>query len=178
MWTKNFQKFKLDLEKGEKPEIKLLTSFESLKKEDNSKVTFTPASLAMLKALTVWTMTNCKILKEMGIPHHLTCLLRNLYSGQEATFRTGYGTMNCFKIGKGVHQGYILSSCLFNLYPEYIMRNGGLDEAQTGIKIAGRNINNLRYADDTRKWRRTKEPLDESEREELKSWLKAHHSEN
>ena len=89
-----------------------------------------------------------KILKEMGIPDHLTCLLRNLYAGQEATVRTGHGTTDWFQIGKGVLQGCILSSCLFNLYEEYIMRNG-LEEAQTGIKIARRNINNLRYADDT-----------------------------
>ena len=85
----------------------------------------------------------------MGIPDHLTCLLRNLYVGQEATVKTGHGTTDWFQIRKGVHQGYILSSCLFNLYAEYIMRNAGLDEAQAGIKIAGRNSNNLRYADDT-----------------------------
>ena len=85
----------------------------------------------------------------MGIPDHLTSLLRNLYAGQEATVRTGYGTTDWFQIGRGVHQGYILSPCLFNLYAEYIMRNAGLDEAQAGIKIAKRNINNLRYADDT-----------------------------
>ena len=90
-----------------------------------------------------------KILKEMGIPDHLTCLLRNLYAGQEATVRTGHGTTDWFQIGKEVHQGYILSPCLFNLYAEYTMRNAGLDKAQAGIKIAGRNINNLRYADDT-----------------------------
>ena len=90
-----------------------------------------------------------KILKEMGIPDHLTCLLRNLYAGQEATVRTGHGTTDWFQIGKGDHQGCILSSCLFNLCAEYIMRNAGLDETQAGIKIAGRNINNLRYADDT-----------------------------
>ena len=90
-----------------------------------------------------------KILKEMGIPDHLTCLLRNLYAGQEATVRTGHGTTDCFQIGKGVCQGYILSPCLFNLYAEYIMRNAELDEAQAGNKIARRNINNLRYADDT-----------------------------
>ena len=89
-----------------------------------------------------------KILKEMGIPDHLTCLLRNLYAGQEATVRTGRGTTNWFQIGKGVCQGCILSLCLFNLYAEYIMRNAGLEEAQAGIKIARRNINNLRYADD------------------------------
>ena len=90
-----------------------------------------------------------KILQEMGILDHLTCLLRNLYAGQEATVRTGHGTMDFFQIEKGVHQGCILSPCLFNLYAEYIMRNAGLEEAQAGIKIAGRNINNLRYADDT-----------------------------
>ena len=90
-----------------------------------------------------------KILKEMGIPDHLTSLLRNLYAGQKATVRTGHGTTDWFQIGKGVHQGCILSPCLFNLYAEYIMRNTGLEEAQAGIKIAGRNINNLRYANDT-----------------------------
>ena len=90
-----------------------------------------------------------KILKEMGIPNHLTYLMRNLYAGQEATGRTGHGTTDWFQIGKGVRQSYMLSPCLFNLYAEYIMRNTGLDEAQAGIKIAGRNINNLRYADDT-----------------------------
>ena len=90
-----------------------------------------------------------KILKEMGIPDHLTCLLRNLYAGQEATVRTGYGTTEWFQIGKGVCQGCILSPCLFNLYAEYNIRNAGLEEAQAGIKIAGRNLNNLRDADDT-----------------------------
>ena len=90
-----------------------------------------------------------KILKEMGIPDHLTCLLRNLYAGQEATVRTGHGTIDWFQIGKGVRQDCVLSPCLFNLYAEYIMRNAGLEEAQAGIKIAGRNINNLRYTDDT-----------------------------
>ena len=88
-------------------------------------------------------------LKEMGIPEHLICLLRNLHAGQEATVRPGHGTTNWFQIGKRVHHGCILSPCLFNLYAKYIMRNAGLDEAQAGIKIAGRNINNLRYADDT-----------------------------
>ena len=111
-----------------------------------------------------------KILKEIGIPEHLTFLLRNLYAGQEATVRTGHGTTDWFQIGKGVHQSYILSPCLFNLYAKYIMRNAGLEEAQAVIKIARRNINNLRYADDTtlygRKQRRTKEPLDESEQGE------------
>ena len=111
-----------------------------------------------------------EILQE-GIPDHLTCLLRNLYAGQEATVRTGHGKTDWFQIGKGVCQGCILSSCLFNLHAEYIMRNAGLDKAQAGIKIARRNINNLRYADDTtypcgRKRKGTEDPLDESERRE------------
>ena len=103
----------------------------------------------------------------MGIADHLTCLLRNLYAGQEATVRTRHETTECFQIGKGVCQGCILSSCLFNFHAEYIMRNAGLNEAQAGIKIAGRSINNLRYADDTTlKAEATNEPLDESERGE------------
>ena len=97
-----------------------------------------------------------KTLKEMEIPDHLTCLLRNLYVGQEATVRTGHGITDWFQIGKGVRQGCILSPCLFNLYAEYIMRNTGLDEAPTGIKIAGRNISNFRYADDTTLWQKAK----------------------
>ena len=99
----------------------------------------------MTKPLTVWITANWKILQEMGIPYHLTCLLRNLYAGQEATVRTGYGTINWFQIGKWC----VLSSCLFNLYAEYIMRNAGLEETQAGIKVARRNLNNLRYVDDT-----------------------------
>ena len=105
----------------------------------------------------------------MGIPDHLTCLLRNLYAGQEATVRTGRGTTDWFQIGRGVLQGSILSPCLFNLYAEYIMRNAGLEEAQAGIKIAGRNINNLRYGDDTTLMTESEEELkclDESERGE------------
>ena len=97
-----------------------------------------------------------KILKEMGMPDHLTCLLRNLYAGQEATVRTGHETTDWFQIGKGVYQGCILSPCLFSLYTEYIMRYAGLEETQAGIKIAGRNINNLRYADDTYLWQKVK----------------------
>ena len=100
-----------------------------------------------------------KILKEMGIPDHLTCLLRNLYAGQEATVRTGHGTTDWFHIGKGVLQGCLLSLCLFNLYAEYIMRNAGLEETQAGIKIARRNINNLRYADDINLMAESKEEL-------------------
>ena len=103
----------------------------------------------MPKPLTVWITINWKILKEMVIPDHLTCLLRNLYAGQEATVRTGHGSTDWFQIGKGVHQGSILSPCPFNLYAEYIMRNAGLKEAQAGIQTAWRNINNLRYADDS-----------------------------
>ena len=177
-WTMNFLMFKLVLEKAEEPEIKLPTSVGSQKKQESSRKTSTSASLTMPKPLTVWITTNWKILKEMGIPAHLTCLLRNLYAGQEATVRTGHGTTDWFQRGKGVRQGCILSPCLFHLYAEYIMRNAGLEETQAGIKIAGRNINNLRCADDTRKWRRTKKPLDESERGQWKSWFKAQHSEN
>ena len=100
-----------------------------------------------------------EILEEMGIPDHLTCLLRNLYAGQEATIRTRHGTTDLFNIGKGVHQSCILSLCLFNLHAEYLMRNAGLDEAQAGIKIAGRNINNLRYENDTTILAESKEKL-------------------
>ena len=107
-----------------------------------------------------------EILKEMGIPGHLICLLRNLYAGQEATVRTRHGTTDWLQIEKGVRQGYILSPCLFNLYAEYIMQNAGLDEAQALISIAGRNINNLRHAKDTTLMAESKEPLDESERGE------------
>ena len=128
----------------------------------------------------LWVTINWKILQEMGIPDHLTCLLRNLYAGQEATVRTGHGTTDWFQIGKGVRQGCILSPCLFNLYAEYIMRNAGLEEA--GIKIAGRNINNLRYADDTTLMAKSKEELKSLlmrvKEENGKSWLKAQHSEN
>ena len=141
--------FKLDLEKAEEPEIKFTTSTGSSKKQESSRKTFIFALLTMPKPLTVWITTNWKILQEMGIPDHLTFLLRNLYVGQEATVRTGHETTDWFQIGKGVRQGCILSLCLFNLYAEYIMRNAGLDEVQAGIKIARRNINNLRYADDT-----------------------------
>ena len=145
----NFQMFKLGLEKAEEPEIKLPTSAESSKKQECSRKT-SFCFIDYAKAFDgvdhnkLW-----KILKEMGIPDHLTCLLRNLYAGQEATVRTGHGTTDWFQIGKRVHQGCILSPCLFNFYAEYIMRNTGLEETQAGIKIARRNINNLRYADDT-----------------------------
>ena len=121
--------FKLNLEKAEEPEIKLSTSVGSLKKQESSRKTATSALLVMPNPLTVWITTNWKILKEMGIPDHLTCLLRNLYAGQEATVRTGHGTTDWFQIRKGVHQGYILPPCLFNLYEEYIMLNARLNEA-------------------------------------------------
>ena len=122
-----------------------------------------------------------KILKEMEISDHLTCLLRNLYVGQEATVRTGQATTDWFQIGKGVHQGCVVSPYLLNFYADYIMQNARLDEAQAGIMIARRNINNLRYADDTTLMAESEEELkslDESERGEWKSWLKAQHSEN
>jgi len=124
---------------------------------------------------------NWKILQEMGIPDHLTWLLRNLYVGQEATVRTRHGTTGWFQIGKGVRQGYILSSRLFNLYAEYIMWNARLDETQAGIKISGRNINNLRYADDAILMAESKEELKNllmQVKEEWKSWLKTQYSKN
>ena len=144
----NLQKFKLDLEKAEEPEIKLPSSTGSLKKQEFQKNIY--CFIDHAKAFDCVDHNKLwKILKEMGIPDHLTCLLRNLYAGQEATVRTGHGTTDWFQIGKGMCQGCILSPCLFNLYTEYIMRNAGLEKAQAGIKIARRNINNPRYADDT-----------------------------
>ena len=151
--------FKLDLEKAEEPEIKLPTSAGSSKKQKSSRKTSTSALLTMPKPLTVWITTNWKILQEMGIPDHLTCILRNLYAGQEAIVRAGHGTTDWFQIGKGVHQSCIMSPCLFNFYAEYIMRNAGLEETQAGIKISGRNINNLRYVDDTTLIAESKEEL-------------------
>ena len=140
--------FKLDLEKAKEPEIKLPTSAGSSKKLESQKniyfcfIDYAKAS-DCVDHNKLW-----KILKEMGISDHLTLLLRNLHAGQEATVRTGHGT-DWFQTGKGVRQGCILPPCLFNLYAECIKRNAGLDETQAGIKIAGRNISNLRYADDT-----------------------------
>ena len=128
--------FKLDLEKAEEPEIKLPTSTGSSKKQESSRKASTSALLTMPKPLLVWIKTNWKILKEFGIPDHLTCLLRNLYACQETTVRTGHGTSDWFQIGKGVCQGYILSPCLFKLYAEYIMRNAGL-EAQLESRLPG-----------------------------------------
>ena len=173
--------FKLVLEKAEEPEIKLPTSAGSSKKQESSrKISFCFIDYAKafdcVKHHKLWN-----ILKEMGVPDHLTCLLRNMYAGLETTVRTGHETTDWFQTGEGVHRGCILSPCLFNLYAEYTMRNAGLEEAQARIKIAWRNINNLRYADDTTL---------RAEREELKSLLikvkeetekvglKAQHSEN
>ena len=119
------------------------------KAREFQKKTSIAALLTMPKLLTMWITINLKILKEMGIPDHLTCLLRKLYGGQEATVRTGHGTRDWFQIGKGVRQGCVMSPCLFNLYAEYIMRNAGLKEAQAGVRIARRNVNNHRYEDDT-----------------------------
>ena len=136
------------------------TSAGSLKKQESSRKTSISALLTIPKPLTVWITVNLwKILKEMGIPGHLTCLLKNLYAGQEVTVRIGHGTTDWFQTQKGICQGCILSPCLFNFYAEYIMRNAGLEEAQAEIKIAGRNINNLRYADDTTLMAKSEEEL-------------------
>ena len=174
--------FKLVLEKAGEPEIKLPTSTGSWKKQQFQKniyfcfIDYTKAFVCVYHN-KLW-----EILKEMGIPDHLTCLLRNLYAGQEATVRTGHGTTDWFQRGKGVRQGYILSPCLFNLYAEYIMRNAGLEEAQAGIKIGRRNINNLRCADDTTLMAESEEELKsllmKVKEESGKIWLKAQHSEN
>jgi len=162
--------FKLVLEKAEEPEIKLPTSAGSWKKQESSRKNNYFCVIDYAKAFDCVDHNKLwKILKENGIQDHLTCLLRNLYAGQEATVRTGHGPTDWFQIGKGVHQGCMLSPYLFNLYAEYILRNAKLDEAQARIKIAGRNINNLTYADDTTltaesEEEEIKEPLDESER--------------
>ena len=137
MWTVNFQMFKLDLEKAEEPEIKLPTFTGSLKKQESFRKTTTSILLTMPKPLTVWITTNWKILKEMGIPDHLTWLLRNVYAGQEATVRTGHGTTDWFQIGKGVRQGCILSPCLFNLYAEYIMQNASWMKHKLESRLPG-----------------------------------------
>ena len=137
MWTVNFQMFKLDLEKAEEPEIKLPTFTGSLKKQESFRKTTTSILLTMPKPLTVWITTNWKILKEMGIPDHLTWLLRNVYASQEATVRTGHGTTDWFQIGKGVRQGCILSPCLFNLYAEYIMQNASWMKHKLESRLPG-----------------------------------------
>ena len=163
----NFQMFKLVLEKAEKPEIKLPTFTGSLKKQEFQKNIYFcfidyDKAFDCMDHNKLW-----RILKEMGIPDYLICLLRNLYACQEPTVRNGRETTDWFQIGKGICQSCILSPCLFNLCAEYIMRNAGLEEAQAEIKIAGRNINHLRYADDTTLMAESEEelikPLDESE---------------
>ena len=156
----NFQMFKLDLEKTEEPEIICWIIEKAREFQKNIYFCFIDYAKAFdcVDHNKLW-----KILKQMGIPDHLTFLLRNLYAGQEATVRTGHGTTDWFQTRKGICQCCILSPCLFNLYAEYIMKNPGLDEEQVGIKIAGRNINNLRYADDT--------TLTAESEEELKSLL-------
>ena len=156
--------FKLILEKAEEPEIKLPTSTGSSEKQDSSRKTSISVFIDYAKAFDCVDHNKLwKILKEIRIPDHLTCLLRNLYARQEAKVRTGHRKTDWFQIGKRVRQGCMLSPCLFNLCAKYIMRNTGLEEAQSGIKIAGRNINNLRYSDDTT-------PMVKSE-EELKGLL-------
>ena len=150
--------FKLDLEKAEEPEIcqHLLDHQKSKRVSEKHLLHFSDYAKAFdcVDHNKLW-----KMLKEMGIPDHLTCLLRNLYAGQEATVRTGHGTTDWFQIGKGVRQGCILSPCLFNLYAEYIMQNARLDEVQAGIKIAGRNISNFRYEEDITLMTESKEEL-------------------
>ena len=156
--------FKLVLEKAEEPEIKLPTSTGSSKKQEISRKNIYFCFIGYAKVFDCMDHNKLwKILKEMGIPDHLTCLLRNLYADQQAIVRNRHGIIDWLQIGKGVRQGCTLSPCLVNLYAEYIMRNAGLEETQAGIKIAGRNINHLRYADDT--------TLTAETEEELKSFL-------
>ena len=181
MWIVDFQMFKLVLEKAEEPEIKLPTCAGSLKKQESSRNASLSSFLTMPKPLTVWITINCGKFWKMGIPDHLTHLLRNLYAGQEATARTGHGATDWLHIGKGVCQGCILSPYLFNLYAEYIMRNAGLDEDKLESRLPGeKSITQICrwHHPYGREWRGTKTPLDESERGEWKSWLKAQHSEN
>ena len=182
MWAMNFWMFKLDLEKAEEPEIKLPTPIGSSKKAREIQKNIYFCFIDYSKAIDCVDHNKLwKILKEIRIPGHLTCLLRNRYASQETTVRTRHGTTDCFHIGNGVYQGCILSPCLFTLYAEYIMQNARLDEAQAGIKIAGRNINNLRYADDTTFMAESKEKLKSlfmKVKEEWKCWLKTQHSKN
>ena len=174
--------FKLAIGKAEELKTQLPTSAGLLKKQEFQKNTYF-CFIDSAKAFDCVDHNNVwKILREMGIPDHLTCLFRNLYAGQEATVRIGHGTTDWFQIGKGVHQDWILSPGLFNLYAEYFMRNAGLEETQAGIKIAGRNINHLRYADDTILMEESQEELKslfmKVKEERGKSCLKTQHSEN
>ena len=154
MWTENFQIFKLDLEKAEEPEVKLPTSAGSLKKQESSRKTSSSALLTMPKSLcgSQQTVENSERDRNTRPPY----LPPEKSICRSRSNRTGHGTTDWFQIGKGVRQDCILSPCLFNFYTDYIMQNGGLDEAQAGIKIAGRNINNLRHADDTSLWQKAK----------------------
>ena len=164
MWTVNFQLVKLALEKAEEPEIKLLTLVGSQRKQGDSWKTYTSVSLTTWKPLTVWITTNAGNSSRYGNTRRsYLSSEKSVCGSRNKTVRTGHGTMGWFQIGKGIRQGCILSPCLFNLCAEYIMRNAGQEEAQAGIKVAGRNINNFRYADDTTL-------MAESE-EELKSLL-------
>ena len=171
--------FKLVLEKAEEPDFKLPTSDGALKKQESSRKNMYFCFIDYAKAFDCVDHNKLwKILKEMGIPDHLTCLLRNLYAGQEATVRTGHGTTDWFQIGKGVCQGCILSPCLFHLYAEYIRRNARLDEAQAEIKIARRNISKLSYTDDTTLMVESEEELNSllmKMKEMSESWLKTQH---
>ena len=178
MWTVNFQIFKLGLEKAEVPEINFPTSTGSSKMQENSRKKNIYFCFIDYTTSFNWVDHNklWKALQEVGIPDHLTCLLRNLYAGQQAIVRTVHWTIDWFQIGKGCTSRLYIFILLCNLHAEYITQNYGLDEAQAGIRIAGRNINNLRYADDTILMAESKE--DESERGEWKNWLKTQHSEN
>ena len=182
MWIVNFQMFKLDFEKAEEQAIKLPVSLDHPK---SKRVPEKHWFLFYWLCQSFWRVDNnklWKILKEIGIPDHLTWFLRNLYSDQEAIVRTVYGTTDWFQIGKGIRQGCILSPCLFNLYAEYIMWNAWLDEAQAGVKITGGNINNFRYADDTTLMAKSKEDLNsllmKVKVESENVGLKTQHSEN
>ena len=193
MRTENFQVFKLDLEKAEEPEIKLPASAGSLKKQENSRKKHPFLLYWLCQSLCMDHHKVWKSLQEMGIPNHLTCLLRNLYAGQEATVRTRHEAMDWFQVRKGVRQGCVLSPCLLNLYAEYTMQNARLDEAQTGLKTSRRNVNNLRFTDDTTLMAEKEEDLksllmkvkENSEKvglklsiqknQKQKSWLWSHH---
>ena len=181
-WTVNFQMFKLDFKQAQEPEIKLQISVGSSKRQEWSRKIYIFYFIDYVKAFDCVDHNKLwKSLQEMGKPDCLTCLLRNLYAGQEATVRTGHGTTDWFQIGKGVSQGCILTTCLFKLCAEYIMRNAGLEEAQAGIKIPGGNINNLRYADDTILMAESEEDIKSllmKVKRRVKSWLKTQHSEN
>ena len=174
--------FKLVLEKAEEPEIKLPIRWIIEKAREFQKNIYF-CFIDYAKAFDYVDHNKLwKILKEKGIPDHLTCLLRNQYASQETTAGTRHGTTDWFKIVKGVRQGFILSPCLFNLYAEYIIRNAGLDESQAGIKIAKKNMNRLRYADDTALKRESKEELKRLlmrvKKESKKSWFKMQNSKN